>query len=260
MNIINMVQYIKEEKLEVIVAASRAELGTTAAKLAGRKIKQLLGVKPFINIIFAAAPSQNEFLAALIADASIEWQKINAFHMDEYLGLPAGAPELFSSFLKEKIFDRVPFASVNCIDGSRMNFEAECARYTDLLKSNPADIVFMGIGENTHIAFNDPHVANFRDSETVKVALLDLACRQQQVNDGCFDTLEDVPQNAITLTVPALMSAPYLFCMVPGPNKAEAVKLTLEQPVSEHYPSTILKTHNGAMLFVDHDSFKLVSA
>lgn len=255
-----MLQNIKGEKLEVIVSENRAELGNTAAKLASEKIRQLLAIKPFINIIFAAAPSQNEFLAALVADTSIEWRKINAFHMDEYLGLPAGAPELFSSFLKGKIFDRVPFASVNCIDGSKVNFEAECARYSTLLKSHPVDIVFMGIGENTHIAFNDPHVANFNDPELVKTVQLDLACRQQQVNDGCFDTLNDVPQYALTLTVPALMSAPYLFCMVPGINKAAAVKLTLEQPVSEHYPSTILKTHDGAVLFVDRDSFSQVSA
>jgi glucosamine-6-phosphate deaminase len=255
-----MLQNIKGEKLEVIVSENRAELGNTAAKLASEKIRQMLAIKPFINIIFAAAPSQNEFLAALVADTTIEWRKINAFHMDEYLGLPADAPELFSSFLKGKIFDRVPFASVNCIDGSKVDFEAECVRYGALLKSHPVDIVFMGIGENTHIAFNDPHVANFNDPELVKTVQLDLACRQQQVNDGCFDTLNDVPQYALTLTVPALMSAPYLFCMVPGINKAAAVKLTLEQPVSEHYPSTILKTHDGAVLFVDRDSFSLVSA
>ncbi|MCQ6957192.1 glucosamine-6-phosphate deaminase [Mucilaginibacter aquariorum] len=253
-----MLQNIKEDKLEVFVSENRAILGNTAAKLASEKIKQLLGTKPFINIIFAAAPSQNEFLAALVADNSIEWQKTNAFHMDEYLGLPADAPELFSSFLREKIFGRVPFASVNCINGSMVNFEAECTRYSNLLKENPADIVFMGIGENTHIAFNDPHVANFNDPELVKVALLDPACRQQQVNDGCFDTLTDVPTYALTLTVPALMSASYIFCMVPGINKAAAVKLTLEQPVSERYPSTILKTHEGAMLFVDRDSFSQV--
>lgn len=252
-----MLQSIKKDKLEVFVCDNKVELGNVAAKLAAEKIKQLLDVKPLINIIFAAAPSQNDFLAALVADNSVEWQRINAFHMDEYLGLPAGAPELFSSFLNVKMFDRVPFASVNCLDGSKMNFEAECARYSALLKNNPADIVFMGIGENTHIAFNDPHVANFNDPELVKTVQLDLACRQQQVNDGCFDTLDAVPQYALTLTIPALMSAPYIYCMVPGINKAAAVKLTLEQPVAERYPSTILKAHNGAVLFVDRDSFSL---
>jgi glucosamine-6-phosphate deaminase len=244
--------------LEVFVLENRAALGKIAADMVSSKIKQLLLTKSAVNIIFAAAPSQNEFLSALVNDDSIEWQKINAFHMDEYLGLPDGAPQLFSSFLKERIFYSVPFRSINCINGNPENAAEECERYTMLLKEYPADMVCMGIGENTHIAFNDPHVANFNDPEFVKTVALDLACRQQQVNDGCFATLQDVPQHAITLTVPALMRAPYLFCMVPGVNKAQAVSFTLNEPVSERYPSTILKTHPGAVLFVDEDSYSKV--
>ena len=254
-----MLKKTKKEKLGILVFESRAALGKAAAKMAAEKIIQLLQSKPVINIIFAAAPSQNEFLDALIDEQGIEWQKINAFHMDEYLGLSPTAPELFSSFLKKKIFNRVPFASVNCINANLVNYEAECKRYAQLLADNPVDIVCMGIGENTHIAFNDPHVANFNDPEKVKLVQLDLACRQQQVNDGCFDTLNDVPEYALTLTIPALMSAAHVVCMVPGVNKAQAVKYTLEEPVSEHYPSTILKTHNDAVLFVDADSFNKVS-
>jgi glucosamine-6-phosphate deaminase len=244
--------------LEVFVLESRAALGKIAADMVSSKIKQLLLTKPAINIIFAAAPSQNEFLSALINDDTIEWQKINAFHMDEYLGLPNDASQLFSSFLKERIFYRVPFMSVNCINGNPENAAEECARYAMLLEKYPADMVCMGIGENTHIAFNDPHVANFNDPELVKTVTLDLACRQQQVNDGCFATLQDVPQHAITLTVPALMRASHLFCMVPGINKAQAVNYTLNEPVSERYPSTILKTHPGAVLFVDENSYSKV--
>ncbi|WPU96362.1 glucosamine-6-phosphate deaminase [Mucilaginibacter sabulilitoris] len=255
-----MLKEIKKEKLRVLVFENRTSLGQVAAKMVAKKINQLLQAKPVINIIFAAAPSQNEFLDALINEPDIEWQKINAFHMDEYLGLPPAAPELFSSFLKKKIFSRVPFAWVNYINGSLVDCKAECERYTQLLLSNPADIVCMGIGENTHIAFNDPHVADFNDPETVKLVQLDLACRQQQVNDGCFDTLNDVPEYALTLTIPALMSASHVFCMVPGVNKAQAVKYTLEEPVSEHYPSTILKTHDHAVLFVDTDSFSKIAA
>jgi glucosamine-6-phosphate deaminase len=250
-----MLKQIKAEKLEVIVLENRASLGQTAAKMVSEKIKQLLLTKPVINMIFAAAPSQNEFLDALVSDGSIEWQKINAFHMDEYLGLPHAAPQLFSSFLKRMLFERVPFASVNYIEGNTVNFKAECERYALLLKNNPVDIVCMGIGENTHIAFNDPHVANFHDPEIIKRVQLDHACRQQQVNDGCFETLDAVPEYALTLTIPALVGASCIFCMVPGANKAEAVKYTLQQPVSERYPSTILKTHNNAILFVDADSF-----
>lgn len=250
---------IKKEKLDVLVFESRAALGQTAAKMVSEKIRQLLFTKPAINMIFAAAPSQNEFLDALSNDDSIDWQKINAFHMDEYLGLPPAAPELFGSFLKKKLFDRVPFASVNYINGDLLNYKAECDRYSKLIKNNPADIVCMGIGENTHLAFNDPHVADFNDPEIVKMVQLDLACRQQQVNDDCFDTLNDVPEYAITLTIPALMSSTYIYCMVPGSNKAAAVKHTLDEPVSDYYPSTILKTHNNAMLFLDQDSFSKIS-
>jgi glucosamine-6-phosphate deaminase len=253
-----MQKVIKKEKLEVLVFENRTSLGGTAAKMVSEKIKQLLVDKPVINMVFAAAPSQNEFLNALASDKSIEWAKINAFHMDEYVGLPAGAPELFSSFLKEKLFGRVPFASVNYINGDLLHVNAECERYSRLLINNPTDIVCMGIGENTHIAFNDPHVANFNDPELVKIVQLDLACRQQQVNDGCFDTLAHVPEYAVTLTIPALMKGTYLFCMVPGVNKATAIQQTLVQPVSEIFPSTILKTHDNAILFVDNDSYSLL--
>ncbi|WP_183561517.1 glucosamine-6-phosphate deaminase [Mucilaginibacter sp. SP1R1] len=254
-----MSQTIKKDKLEVYVFETRAALGKKAAEMASDKIRQLLAVKPVINIVFAAAPSQNEFLDALATDDSIEWNRINAFHMDEYLGLPVGAPELFSSFLKGKLFDKVPFASVNCINGTDPDFNAECERYAQLLKDNPVDIVCMGIGENAHIAFNDPHVANFNDLKLVKVVQLDQPCRQQQVNDGCFATLNDVPQYALTLTVPALMSAGYIFCMVPGINKATAILHTLSDAVSELYPSTILKRHNNAVLFVDEDSYSKIT-
>lgn len=253
-----MLKKIQADKLEVIVLENRASLGQTAAKMVSGKIKQLLLTKPVVNMVFAAAPSQNEFLDALVNDGSIEWRKINAFHMDEYLGLPPSARQLFSCFLKERLFEQVHFASVNYIDGSLADYKTECARYARLLQNNPVDIVCMGIGENTHIAFNDPHVANFVDPEVIKRVQLDHACRQQQVNDGCFETLDAVPEYALTLTIPALVGASCIFCMVPGANKAEAVKYTLQEPVSERYPSTILKTHSNAILFVDADSFSLM--
>jgi glucosamine-6-phosphate deaminase len=253
-----MLQTLIKDKLEVLVLENRLALGKASAEQVSARIKQLLQVKPRVNIIFAAAPSQNEFLSVLIEDKSIEWQKINAFHMDEYLGLPTGSSQLFSRFLKESIFNLVPFSSVNCINGNAENPEEECARYTDLLRKFPVDIVCMGIGENTHIAFNDPPVANFKDPKLVKVVKLDTACRQQQVNDGCFPTLDDVPTHAITLTVPALMQATDVYCMVPGKTKAQAIAYTLNEPVSEQYPSTILRTHERAALFVDADSFSLI--
>lgn len=246
---------IKKDKLDILVFDDRQSLGEAAATMVSDKIRDLLSQKKDVNIIFAAAPSQNEFLQALVSDTTIAWQKINAFHMDEYLGLRDGSPELFGSYLKSRIFAQVPLRSVNYINAGAPGIQKECERYTELLTANPPDIVCMGIGENTHIAFNDPHKADFNDPESVKIVSLDLICRQQQVNDGCFNTLKEVPGYALTLTIPALMKAPFIYCMVPGKTKATAIWHTLNEPVTEDYPSTILKTHDSATLFVDEDSY-----
>ena len=149
------------DKLKVKVYSSRDEMGKGAAADVTNKIKELLAEKDEINMLFAAAPSQNEFIASLLADKDIDWTKINAFHMDEYIGLSDDAPQRFGNFLKERIFSKVPFKSVHYINGGAKDVDAECERYTQLLKQNPIDIVCMGIGENGHIAFNDPHVAFF---------------------------------------------------------------------------------------------------
>ena len=181
-------------------------------------------------MIFAAAPSQNDFLEALIDDKTIEWERINAFHMDEYIGLGPDDPQGFGNFLKERIFDKVPFKSIFYINGQSDNLQEECERYAELLDSYPVDIVCLGIGENGHIAFNDPHVAHFNDSERVKIVSLDEKCRVQQVHDGCFSTLDRVPMSAFTLTIPALIAAEYMFCMVPSKTKniAEYYKTDLD--------------------------------
>ncbi|HEX3385934.1 MAG TPA: glucosamine-6-phosphate deaminase [Mucilaginibacter sp.] len=219
------------------------------------KIRELLAVQNFVNIIFAAAPSQNEFLMTLIEQKDyIEWQRVNAFHMDEYIGLPESAPQLFGSFLEEKIFSQLPFRTVNYLNGNAADPNAECERYAELLVQNPPDIICMGIGENGHIAFNDPHVADFDDPKMVKIVDLDYECRQQQVNDGCFVTLDAVPTHALTLTVPALMSGKTIYCIVPGRNKANAVKNTITGKVSEACPASILTKHPNTILFLDNDS------
>ena len=233
-------------------------MGVTAAKEAAAVIRDLLAYKSEVNMIFAAAPSQNEFLEALCAEKDIEWQRINVFHMDEYVGLPDNAPQRFGNFLKERIFDKLPFRTVNYLDGNRQP-EEECVRYTALLKQYPTDIVCMGIGENGHIAFNDPHVARFDDPAWVKVVDLDEVCRKQQVNDGCFATIDQVPTHALTLTVPALMNGQFLFCMVPAKTKAWAVYHTINDPVSETIPATCLRKHNNAVLYVDTDSAEMLS-
>lgn len=249
-----MLKELKKDKLSCRIYETRQEMGEAAANDIYRTIMELLKTKETLNMIFAAAPSQNEVLAVLREKKDIPWERINAFHMDEYIGLSKDAPQGFGNFLRAAIFDKVPFRSVNVIDSSAEDVEAECARYTRLLEENPVDIVCLGIGENGHIAFNDPGVADFNDTALIKPAELDLVCRQQQVNDGCFAALEDVPKMALTLTIPALTRGKYMFCAVPAPTKAAAVTATMTGPVTEDCPATILRLHDNAVLYCDADS------
>jgi glucosamine-6-phosphate deaminase len=225
-------------------------MGKAAAARVSEKINELLQAQETVNIIFAAAPSQNEFLEAL-RQMPIEWSRIRAFHMDEYIGLPADAVQGFGNFLRERLFDKKPFLSVHYIGGDASDLEKECERYAALLGRFPTDIVCMGIGENGHIAFNDPPVADFSDPYMVKVVELDPACRKQQVNDGCFSQLEQVPTHAITLTIPALMAGRFIYGIVPGRLKADAVFNTLHREIVTDYPASILRNHEHAELFLD---------
>ena len=244
----------KKDKMEVKIFDTRDNMGIAAANDIRDAIKELLSQKEEINIIFAAAPSQNDMLLHLCEKDDIEWGRINAFHMDEYIGLNPDAPQCFSNFLKEKIFNLKPFKSVNLINPGANSPEEECARYSKLLKENPVDIVCMGIGENGHIAFNDPHVADFNDPEVVKPVGLDEVCRMQQVNDGCFNSIYDVPKFALTLTVPTLFNATYLFCTVPASTKADAVYKTVHNEINEELPATIMRKHENAIMYCDKNS------
>ncbi|MFZ4102536.1 MAG: glucosamine-6-phosphate deaminase [Sphingobacterium thalpophilum] len=243
---------IKKDKLQVNIYAGRPELGAAAAENLTARIAELVKTKDQVNIIFASAPSQNEFLAELLKK-DIQWGKINAFHMDEYIGLHPDAPQGFGNFLKDRLFSHVNCRTVNYLNGN-IDPEEECKRYSDLLIKYPTDIVCLGIGENTHLAFNDPHVADFNDSLIVKVVDLDQDCRVQQVNDGCFKTIDEVPTHALTITMPALFKSTYAIAIVPGKFKANAIDHTINSEISEKYPSTILRRHDQAILFIDEDS------
>jgi glucosamine-6-phosphate deaminase len=186
------------EKLSIHIYESRDAMGEAAANAIAFEIGQLMEKKEEVNVIFASAPSQLEVLKNLRAK-DLEWNRINAFHMDEYVELDDLAPQRFGNFLKAVLFDQVPLKSVHYINGNAVDVDAECSRYAALLEQYPADIVILGIGENGHIAFNDPPVADFHDPLSVKKVELDKTCRQQQVNDGCFTRLEDVPAYAIAL-------------------------------------------------------------
>ena len=248
----------QKDLLTVNVYESRTEMGEAAAADIKACILSLLQTKETVNMIFAAAPSQNEVLYALATDTEIPWNRVNAFHMDEYIGLSADAPQGFGNFLKEHIFGLADFKSVSYINVSASDAEAECERYAALLAKHPTDIVVMGIGENGHIAFNDPPVADFKDPKAVKPVELDQVCRNQQVNDGCFARLEDVPKTAITLTVPTLFAGDHLFCIVPARTKARAVKATLCDEINEKCPATVLRRHESAILYLDGDSSSLL--
>jgi glucosamine-6-phosphate deaminase len=265
------------ERLRVRQYQGRPELGAGAASDVAARLRALQQRQEYVRMIFAAAPSQNEFLQALVAEPGIRWDKVIAFHLDEYVGLPEGAPQTFRHYLQEHIFSQVPvpFAQINLINGhvraggeqvvaggaygahgahDAHDAQAECWRYASLLVDEPADIACLGIGENGHLAFNDPPVADFLDPEVVKIVELENKCRQQQVHDGCFPTLDQVPTHAFTMTIPALMAADYLFCMVPGATKTAAIKATLTQPVSVACPATILRRHMRAVLYIDRES------
>lgn len=247
-----MIELIKDN-LKVRVFENRTLMGESVAVAVSEKINELLKTQPFVNVIFGAAPSQNEFFASLIKK-DVEWSRVNAFHMDEYINLGADAPQGFGNFLKERLFEKVPFKTANYLNGNLEDPEQECLRYAALLAQYKTDIVCLGIGENTHLAFNDPHVADFNDPFLVKVVDMDEKCRMQQVNDGCFNSIEEVPTHALTLTIPALMIAPYAFCTVPSEKKADAIYHTLTEEISAKFPSTKLRVHPNAILFLDEKS------
>jgi len=242
------------DRLKVRVYADRKELGAAAGLAVAERMRDLLSKQAGVRMIFAAAPSQNEFLETLVAQDGIDWSRVTAFHMDDYIGLAPDAPQRFSRFLQDRLFDLVRPGVVHLIDVSSA-IEAECERYGRLLREAPIDIVCLGIGENGHIAFNDPPVADFDDPAIVKPVELDDACRTQQVNDGCFPTFDAVPTHALTLTIPTMLSGTHLYCMVPGPTKRNAVTETLNGPISTACPATVLRRHPDCTLFVDSDSY-----
>ena len=248
-----LTKIFEADRLSVKVYDTRRNMGVAAAADVAACMKKILAEKDCIYMIFAAAPSQNEMLEALITEPGIEWNRVHALHMDEYVNLPSDAPQGFGNFLRRALFDKVPFASVNLI-GTDADSEATCRRYNSILSEHSVDIVCMGIGENGHIAFNDPHVADMNDPALVKKVSLDEVCRMQQVHDGCFPTIDDVPTHAFTLTIPSLTHAKHLFCSVPAATKAWAVERTVNGEIGEHCPATAMRHHDHAVMYVDPDS------
>ena len=249
-----MTGLIKEfyaDKLHVLIFENRELMGQAASQHYLQWLNGLLNRQPVARAVFAAAHSQDDFLEGLRNADDRIFEHIDAFHMDEYIGLPADAPQRFGTFLSRAIFDRKPFRNIYLMNTGGEEGEQACARYARLIAAAPLDIVSLGIGENGHIAFNDPHEAQFDDPQIVKITTLDERCRQQQVNDGEFADLSLVPKQAMTLTIPTLMSCRCVVGIVPLARKAQAVRDALYGPVSEHCPASILRTHDNATLFLD---------
>jgi glucosamine-6-phosphate deaminase len=246
------------DRLAVEVHETRAALGLAAARVASEKICDLLARFGQASVIFACAASQNEFLAALRADPSIDWSRVTVFHMDEYVGLPADHPASFRRYLREHLVSRVPVGRFHELGGDAPDPEAECVRYQELLRQSPPGLVALGIGENGHLAFIDPAECDFSDSRDVRSVELDDVCRMQQVHDGAFAALDDVPRWALSLTVPVFLRTPRAVVCVPGTTKQCAVKRALEGPIQESCPASVLRQHPHASLFLDAGAAALI--
>jgi len=240
------------------VYPDREMLGAAAARDIGDALVRRLASQPGVRVIFASAPSQEATLRHLAEHPGIDWARVTAFHMDEYLSLPPDAPQRFGTWLRGALLDRVPVGTVHLIDpghliGPGADPKEAVDRYAALLAAAPIDLVCLGIGVNGHLAFNDPP-ADFADPALVKVVRLDRASRVQQVDDGCFAALDQVPTQAVTLTIPALLSAAELFCMVPGAQKKRAVTDALHGPVTGLVPASALRTHPRCSIYLDKES------
>lgn len=241
--------------MEVKVFESRVAMGAAAASEIAAAMRARLSEGRSLRMVFAAAPSQREMLRALIAEPGIDWARVTAFHMDEYIGLDQDAPQRFGLWLRREIFDHVPLRYHLIEPGA--DVQAACEEYARMLHEGPIDFVLLGVGMNGHLAFNDPP-ADLHDAAAVKVVELDELCRRQQVEDGCFGAMDLVPRRAVTLTVPELLRGKRMFCCVPGRLKAEAVRAMMTEPVSGDCPATALRGHAACTMYLDRDSAALL--
>jgi glucosamine-6-phosphate deaminase len=241
----------RADQLNVYVYESRAKMGQAAASVVAAEIRRAIDERGRAVVILASAPSQNEFLASLAEAPDIDWSRVTAFHLDEYLGMDDHAPQSFRKFLIDRLVNKVPLGQFHGLRGEAPDGAEEAKRYAKLLEENPPDLAVLGIGENGHLAFIDPPFCDFNDPEAVKVVQLDEICRHQQVNDGAFASLDEVPRDALSLTIPTLMARPKLFAIAPGPAKRMAIKHTVDAQIGTSCPASILRTHQDAHLFID---------
>ena len=244
------------DRMTVKIFQSNPALGLGAAEDFGKLISSILTKQGHASVIFASANSQLTFFSSLL-QRKIEWSKISIFHMDEYLGMTDQHPASFSRFIREKLVNFIQPAAFYPLRGDTPDADVELRRYADLMQKYPPDLSVLGVGENGHLAFNDPP-ADFNTTKIIHTVTLDLACRKQQVGEGHFKTLDDVPKQALSLTVPALLAPKHVLAIVPERRKAEAVRAALKGPVTPQCPASILRTRSNATIYLDRESASLL--
>jgi glucosamine-6-phosphate deaminase len=248
------VQRYQVEKLKIEIHPTREAAGSAAAQSTASSLVQLAKENPEFGVIFATGASQLDALQALTQIPELPWARVHGFHMDEYIGLGPDHPASFRRYLRENLTQKVQMREFFEIDGTASDPEQACKDYAALLRAASPQLCLLGIGENGHLAFNDPGVADFNDPLDVKVVQLDTVCRQQQAAEGWFSNLQEVPERAMTLTIPTLFRVPKLIASVPGPRKAAIVRRTLEDSISTACPATLLRTHPDATVYLDRES------
>ena len=242
--------------MEIVISKTKQVLGKKAAQMGGELIRKAILYKGTANIIVATGASQFEMLKELVKD-DIDWSRVTAFHLDEYIGLPEKHPASFRKYLKERFVDIVSPGTFIYVNGEN-NPDQECVRLGNLMSKHPIDVAFVGIGENSHLAFNDPP-ADFKTEEAYLVVKLNEDCRQQQMGEGWFPTVSDVPEKAISMSIKQIMKSKTIICCVPDSRKAEAVKKTIEGSVSPAIPASIMRHHAAVWLYLDKDSASMLS-
>lgn len=252
------VKTFQVDKLSVQVYKSEAEMAADVAQLTQEYLQDTIARQGSATVILATGNSQIKFLDALIAKGGVDWSKITFFHLDEYLGIDAEHPASFRRYMRQRVEQRVHPSIFHYIEGDTLQPLDECDRYAQLLQQQPIDFCCLGIGENGHIAFNEPEVTSFNETKAVKLVKLAARTRQQLLNQGHFPNLEAIPQYAFTLTIPIICSAKKIFCLAPEKRKAAAVRDMLNLPISTEIPASALRQQPQATLFLDIDSVSLV--
>lgn len=248
------VQHYRVGLLKIEIHPTLQAAGAAAARAAAEALLQIAKRQEAVPVIFATGASQLETLQALTRIPDLPWARVRGFHMDEYVGMSPNHQASFRRYLREELTNKVSMREFFEIDGTVADPEQECRQYAERLRAANPQLCLLGIGENGHLAFNDPGVADFNDPLDMKVVELDAKCRQQQAAEGWFGSVEEVPEKAMTLTIPTLFRVPKLIATVPGPRKAEIVRRALEDPISTDCPATLLRTHPDATVYLDRAS------